>query len=68
MSEQDLGRRRAKSGREERGERKYMYISIFSRFIQTQTHFIHLRLCISERGEGETESGERDSLEDLEVK
>ena len=50
MSERDLGEWRARSGRGERGKRKYMYIyTIFSCLIQTQTHFIHLRFLYKVR-------------------
>ena len=101
MSERDLGEWRARSGRGERGERKYMYIYNFLTLYKHKRIFYNLCflykvreaserarsgrgerkymyiynflslytntntfycVCIkSERGEGENESGERDS-------
>ena len=55
IGERDLEEWRATYGRGERGERKCM-CTIFSHFIQTQTHFINLYLYKSERGEVENES------------
>ena len=62
--ERDLGEWRARSGRWERGEQKYMYLYNFFCFIQLETIFLHLCLYkkwgTSERLE---ESGERDIWE-----
>ena len=43
-SERDLGEWRARSGRGERGQQKYMYVYNFLCFIQLETIFIHLCL------------------------
>ena len=54
MSKRDLG--------EEREENENVCIyTIFFRFIRTRTHFIHLSLYKSERGEGENENDKQDS-------
>ena len=51
----DLGEWRARSGRGERGEQKYMYLYNFLCFIQLKTIFIHL--CLYKKWGSEREIG-----------
>ena len=53
--ERDLGEWRARSGRGERGQQKYMYVYNFLCFIQLETIFIHL--CLYKKWGSEREIG-----------
>ena len=53
--ERDLGEWRARSGRGERVEQKYMYLYNFLCFIQLETIFIHL--CLYKKWGSEREIG-----------